>query len=572
MKKSRISSLFLVITILGINLSGCVNKMPITEIPLRLNPSATPDPSQEPVIQSRTDTEKEYPTLLSEFAGMPTAALETYSGESVALKEMPATAPGMNPSYQPTLVVPNGQPYWDNYFKNYGVNPFIDTEDDHFSTFALDVDTGSYSIARRYLKDGHVPEPDAVRVEEFVNSFDQGYPIPSAERTFSITLDAGPSPFTENDKYDLMRVGIQGYSIPDEERKDVALTFVIDVSGSMNLEDRLELVKKSLKILLDQLRDRDSVSIVVYGTEARVVLEPTSGDEKDTILDAIMSLHPEGATNAEGGLILGYMMAQESYKPKQINRVILCSDGVANVGNTGADEILEKIHRYAREGITLTTLGFGMGNYNDVLMEQLADKGDGFYAYIDTLSEAKRLFVDNLTSTLQVIAMNAKIQVDFNPRAVARYRLVGFENRAVADDDFRNDKVDAGEIGAGHAVTALYEIKFQSEYIGDVASVHLRWEDPQTHHVSELVQTMHRNDVSTTFEDTSLYFQWDAVVSEFAEIMRDSYWAKGSDMSMIYKEAKEISQKYPSDPTRHELVELVRLAMKIDAEEHFLSD
>ncbi len=278
----------------------------------------------------------------------------------------------------------------------------------------------------------------------------------------------------------IVRFGIQGYQVSEEDRKPASLTFVIDISGSMEMENRLGLVKQSLQLLVDRLRPSDTVAIVVYGSDAYVVLNPTSGEDRNRILEAIYSLHTEGATNAEAGLRLGYQLAYQAFRPGAINRVILCSDGVANVGVTGPDAILEEIRGYTETGITLTTVGFGMGNFNDVLMEQLADKGDGNYAYVDTLDEARRLFVDNLTSTLQVIAKDAKVQVDFNKEVVARYRLIGYENRAVADQDFRNDTVDAGEIGAGHHVTALYAVILNPGAQGRLATVQLRWQDPQS--------------------------------------------------------------------------------------------
>ncbi|MEJ2736647.1 MAG: von Willebrand factor type A domain-containing protein, partial [Anaerolineae bacterium] len=384
-----------------------------------------------------------------------------------------ALAPGAEP--MPPAEQPDAM-----FFEDYGVNPFIDTEDDHLSTFALDVDTGSYTIARRYVQDGNLPPEDAVRVEEFVNYFEAGYDYPPQGQAFAIHVDGAPFPYSETERYQMMRVGIQGYAIPPDERKDVSLTFVIDVSGSMDRESRLELVKRALEMLVEQLRPSDSVGIVVYGSDARVVLESTSGAEARTILDAIYRLHPEGSTNAEAGLRLGYERANAAFNPGGINRVVLCSDGVANVGQTGPESIWDVISGYASEGITLTSVGFGMGNYNDVLMEQLADNGDGFYAYVDTLKEAERLFVHGLTGTLQSIAMDAKVQVDFDPAVVARYRLVGFENRAIADQDFRDDTVDAGEIGAGHSVTALYEVKLHPEAGGRIATVHLRWQDPDT--------------------------------------------------------------------------------------------
>ena len=450
------------------------------------------------------------------------------------------------------------------FFEEYGVNPFIDTEDDHLSTFALDVDTGSYTVARRYVQDGYLPPEEAVRVEEFVNYFDQGYKLPREGDAFAIHIDGAPFPFAEAERYEMLRIGIQGYAVPPEERKDVSLTFVIDVSGSMAMENRLGLVKRSLELLVEQLRPSDSVGIVVYGSEARVVLEPTSGEDQGTILRAIHRLQPEGATNAEGGLRLGYEQATRAFKPGAINRVILCSDGVANVGRTGPEAILEVISGYASEGITMTSVGFGMGNYNDVLMEQLADKGDGFYAYVDTLAEAQRLFVHGLTGTLQTIAMDAKVQVDFDPEAVTRYRLVGFENRAIADEQFRDDKVDAGEIGAGHSVTALYEVKLRPEAEGRIATVHLRWRDPDTAEVMELSQGFYTEDMAERFTDADPHFQCAVVVAEYAEVLGGSKWAVDNTLAGVLEEAERVAELVPEDEDMAEFVELVRQAARLE--------
>ncbi len=465
------------------------------------------------------------------------------------------------------LQPPNDEAYADTFFENYGVNPFIDTEDDHFSTFGLDVDTGSYTVARSYVDNGDLPPKDAIRVEEFVNYFRQDYDFPAAGQAFAIYLDGAPIPFAETERYEVMRVGIQGYAVSPEERKDVALTFVVDVSGSMDMENRLELVKKSLQLLVNQLRPTDSVSIVVYGTDARAILEPTSGEDQKAILDALRRLEPEGATNAEAGLLLAYKMARQAFKPDMINRVILCSDGVANLGDTGAKSILETIKEYAGEGITLTTVGFGMENYNDVLMEQLADQGDGFYAYVDTINEARRLFLDNLTSTLQVIATDAKVQVDFNPEVVARYRLIGFENRAIADEDFRDDTVDAGEIGAGHSVTALYEIKLHPDAAGKIATVFLRWADPDSGEVTELSRDFDSADLSEGFAEASPRFQWDVVVAECAEVLRESYWAQESSLSAVLTEAERVSPLISDDPDVVQFVEMVKTAVALKGAE-----
>lgn len=485
-----------------------------------------------------------------------------------AATEPPAATEAPANDYFPDASAPNSnQPHpqsnrepYDMFFKDYGVNPSIDTEDDNLSTFALDVDTGSYTVMRNYLSDGNLPPSDSVRVEEYVNYFDQGYPNPPTRQAFGIYVDGAPAPFTQSERYHMLRVGIQGYQVPEQERKDAALTFVIDVSGSMDMDNRLGLVKRSLELLVEQLRPSDSVSIVVYGSEARVVLDPTPGSAKGTILDAIYSLRPEGATNAEAGIRLGYKMAMRAYNPEGINRVILASDGVANVGETGPDAILEEVRGYVEEGVTLTTIGFGMDNYNDVLMEQLADNGDGFYAYVDDMREARRLFVDQITGTLQTIAMDAKVQVDFNPEIVMRYRLVGFENRAVADEDFRDNTVDAGEIGAGHSVTALYEIKLYPEAYGNLATVFMRWQDPDTRQVIELSQDFSVEELERDFEDADPYFQRAVIVAEYAEILKESYWAEESSLRHVYREAERVSELLPRDEDMSEFMELIRRA------------
>lgn len=451
----------------------------------------------------------------------------------------------------------------DNYFQDYGVNPFEDPLEDHLSTFSLDVDTASYTIARRYVMDGSIPPSDSVRVEEFINYFNPGYPT-SEDIAFAIYADGALSPFHTDGSY-ILRIGIQGYQVDETERKPASLTFVIDVSGSMEMENRLGLVKQSLQLLVDRLRPTDSVAIVVYGSQARLVLNPTSAEDKQLILDAIWGLQTEGATNAEAGLRLGYQIAYQAYRPGAINRVVLCSDGVANVGATGPEPILESIRSYADQGISLTSVGFGMGNFNDVLLEQLADNGDGFYAYVDDIDEAKRLFVDNLTSTLQVIALDAKVQVDFNPEVVNRYRLIGYENRAVADQDFRDNTVDAGELGAGHHATALYAIILKPGAQGRIATVQLRWQNPDTLQVTEINGNFNTWDLSPTFESTSPYYQLAVVVAQYAELLRQSPYVRGTSIGHILQYAVRLSGLIPDDADVSEFVTLVSRASQIQA-------
>lgn len=450
----------------------------------------------------------------------------------------------------------------DMFFQNYGVNPFIETTDDHLSTFALDVDTASYTLARKYVQDGNLPPADAIRVEEFVNYFKQDYALPNGT-AFGLYADGAPSPFHTDGTY-ILRVGVQGYSVPEWQRQSARLTFVIDVSGSMSQDGRLELVKQALQLLIDRLRPDDSVAIVAYSENAWVVLNPTAGSDRHSILSAVNSLYPQASTNAEAGLRLGYQLAEQMRQPGVVNRVILLSDGVANVGATGPEAILESIGWYAKEyGITLTSVGVGMGNFNDVLLEQLADKGDGHYVYVDDLDEARKLFVEDMVSTLQVIALDAKVQVDFNQDVVARYRLIGYENRAVADSDFRNDTVDAGEIGAGHTVTALYAVHFKPSANGRIATVQMRWKDPQSYAVAEINGNINTWDIALSFEQASPRYQLAVTVAQYAELLRHSPWAYGSSLGQVNGYARQLTGPLGEDPDVSEFARLTQRAMEL---------
>ena len=459
----------------------------------------------------------------------------------------------------------------DNFFTNYGINPFVEAATDPLSTFAADVDTASYAVARAYLNGGQLPPTAAIRTEEFLNSFDYHYPQPINGK-FAIHTDLAPSYFGDASTK-LMRIGIQGQEILDKNRKQANLTFVIDVSGSMNQENRLGLVKQSLKLLLDQLRPTDKVGIVVYGTTAHVVLEPIDLSNKALINSVIDTLRPEGSTNAEAGLQLAYAQANKTFKAGAINRVILCSDGVANVGDTGPEAILATIRARATSGITLTTLGFGMKGYNDTLLEQLANQGDGNYGYIDSLAEAKTLLVDQLTSTLQVIAKDAKIQVAFNPSLVDQYRLLGYENRDIADQDFRNDRVDAGEIGSNHSVTALYEVRFKPDASsGEVATITLRYKDvDENDAIKELSSTV-TTDAMQAFSNASGSFRLATAVAEFAEILRQSIFARTGKLSEVADLTRTAQTAYPTDTKIQEFLTLSLKAAQLQKPSTILSD
>lgn len=474
--------------------------------------------------------------------------------------EIQSATVGCNPLAHGGTTPPNGAPYDAMFFKHHGVNPFESTEDDNLSTFAVDIDDASYIMARTYLRDGHLPPEEAVRVEEFVNHFSYGY-NPPRHGAFELHVDGSDSPFGKN--YKLLRFGIKGRVVESENRKPAVLTFVIDVSGSMRRGDRLGLVKRSLRLLVDRLREDDEIGIVVYGSRGEEVLPHTSICNKNWIMDAIDRLTAGGSTYAEQGLVMGYEAAERNFKKGANNRVILCSDGVANVGRTGADDILKRIERGVKRGITLSSLGFGVENYNDVLLEKLGNRGNGYYAYIDNITEARKLFVDNLTGALEVVARDVKIQVEFDPDVVDRYRLIGFENRDVADEDFRDDTVDGGEIGSGHTCTALYEVRLKDRAHGEIGSIALRFKDPDTGETKEISRKIMSRMLDCEFFEQSPDFRLAAVAAEFGEVLRGSHWAKDSNLSNVLNYALELNGERGIDTEYIELIDLIAKASKL---------
>ena len=334
-------------------------------------------------------------------------------------------------------------------------NSVLLTREQPVSTFSIDVDTGSYANVRRFLTQGRLPPTDAVRTEELINYFDYAFPQPrDRAQPLALTTELAPTPW--NPHTQLLLVGLQGF-VP-AERPAANLVFLIDVSGSMDQPNKLPLLISAFKLLAGQLEARDRVSLVTYAGNAGVVLEPTAGDQRGRILGALEHLRAGGSTHGSAGIETAYRLAEQARLPEGINRVILATDGDFNVGTVNHEALIQLIEQQRAKGISLTTLGFGGGNYNDQLMEQLADKGNGNYAYIDTLQEARKVLVDELASTLETIAGDVKVQIEFNPAQVTEYRLIGYENRLLSREDFNNDRLDAGEVGAGHRVTALYEI------------------------------------------------------------------------------------------------------------------
>ena len=452
----------------------------------------------------------------------------------------------------PAATAPDGVTHVDP-----GTNPWVDPRQDGESTFALDVDTASYTIAQRYIADGARPDPASIRVEEWVNAFDQGYAPPRNE-TFAIVADGGPTPFTARGEV-LLRIGLQARSVAEQAREQAALTFVVDTSGSMAREERLELVKDALRILVTELDPDDRVAIVTFGDNAGIVLEPTPARSDRQILDAIDRLEPSGSTNLEAGLRMGYELARATLTENGIDRIVLASDGVANVGLTDPDSILETIRRDAAAGIELVSVGVGMGNFNDALLEQLANDGDGFYAYVNTIDEARRLFRDELTSTLETVALDARAQVTFDRGQVEAYRLVGYENRAIDDESFTDDTVDAGAIGAGHSVTALYALRLR-ENTGDgerLATIGVRWTDPDTSRPTEIRRDVRLDELARSFDRTDPYFRFDAIVAATAEALRESEFAQGVTLREVADVAAREEESLPASEEVHAFLELL---------------
>lgn len=515
--------------------------------------TSVPMPTQPMALSTQA------PSIAQESAAGAAAPLGDVAREPLFAPPPLDVVPTQPPAVPP--IDPNTDGVGDDsmYFKNFGVNPFVRTTTDNLSTFAMDVDTASYSLMRSYINGGQLPDPDSVRVEEYLNSFNYQYPAPETG-DFSIYTEAGPSPFG-GDGYELVQIGIQGRQVEVGARKPAALTFVIDISGSMARGDRLDTVKQALTLLVDEMKDDDTIAIAVYGSEARAVLDVTSASRKDEIIAAINALQSEGSTNVQAGLRVGFGLADEAYKPDGINMIILCSDGVANSGVTSPESLLDEYKSFLDQGIQLSTYGFGMGNFNDILMERLADGGDGTYAYIDSLDQAKRLFVQNLTGTLQTIARDAKIQVEFDPTVVDHYRLVGYENRDVADADFRNDAVDAGEVGAGHSVTALYEIKRVSGVDGKIATVHIRYQPADGGDVIETSSDLTTAAVRSAIDGTTPRFKLAAAVAFYAELLRHSQWTRSQSLESVVDLARVASAGLPNDADVAEFVQLISQAL-----------
>lgn len=445
------------------------------------------------------------------------------------------------------------------------------------STFSIDVDTGAYANVRRFLNDGRLPPQDAVRVEEMINYFDYEYATPNSRDTpFRVSTELAAAPW--NSQALLMRIGIKGFEIEAKDRPPANLVFLIDVSGSMDSPDKLPLLKNAFRMLADQLNSRDRVSMVVYAGNSGVVLDPTAGNQKYRIQEALARLSAGGSTNGASGIQQAYQLAHDTFVKGGINRVVLATDGDFNVGTVDFEALVDIVERERQTGVELTTLGFGTGNYNEQLMERLADAGNGNYAYIDTLSEARKVLVSQLSSTLFTIAKDVKIQVEFNPSQVLEYRLIGYENRMLAREDFNNDKVDAGEIGAGHRVTVLYEVVTvgskghldplrygakpdKAAGHGELANVRLRYKKPGSE-TSQLLEYPIRKDSVVADDKLSADFRFAASVAAFGQLLRGGKYLGEFSYGDVTKLARGALSE-DRDGYRREFLSLVDLARSL---------
>jgi len=460
-------------------------------------------------------------------------------------------------------------------------NPFLVAKENPLSTFSIDVDNASYSNLRRYLKDmNQLPPNGAVRLEEMINYFDYSYPQPKDQHPFSITTEIAVAPW--NKAHQLIHIGLQGKSLNYEELKPCNLVFLVDCSGSMSNENKLPLLKKSLKLLLAQLSDQDKISIVAYAGAAGLILPATRATEKDKILKALDKLESGGSTAGGAGIELAYKVAKENLIVGGNNRVILATDGDFNIGVSSTDQLIKLIEEKRKDDIYITLCGFGMGNYKDNRMEQIAQYGNGNYFYIDNIREAEKVFVREMRANMFTIAKDVKIQIEFNPNLVKAYRLIGYENRLLKKEDFDDDSKDAGELGAGHNVTAIYEIipvgsaskqvlknapdlKYQNASVGnnqtDLMTVKFRYKPIKSDQSILLEEILKKADVPTT-ESSSENFRFSAAVAGFGMLLRDSEFKGSADFDQIVQLAQG-AMGADANGDRAEFVQLARIAQRL---------
>lgn len=460
-------------------------------------------------------------------------------------------------------------------------NRFYEATQNPLSTFSIDVDAASYSNMRRFIKNGQKPPKDAVRIEELVNYFDYEYPEPKSEQPFEVITEISECPWQP--KHQLLHVGMQGKHIPTENLPASNLVFLIDVSGSMDVSNKLPLVQASIKLLTDQLREQDRVAMVVYAGAAGLVLPSTSGADKRKIKDALDQLKAGGSTAGGAGIKLAYEVARNNFIKGGNNRIILATDGDFNIGASSDADMVQLIEKERNSGVFLTVLGYGMGNYKDNKMQQLADKGNGNHAYIDDISEAKKVLVKEFGGTIFTIAKDVKLQIEFNPAKVQGYRLIGYENRVLNKEDFNDDKKDAGELGAGHTVTALYEIipvGVESEFMAKVddlkyqkgavkpagngkelCTIKLRYKKPDGEKSQLIEKPVIDNNMQ--LQKTSDNFRWSAAVAEFGMILRQSEF-KGDATYAHCKKLAESAKGKDENGYRREFIDMIDVMKSVD--------
>lgn len=531
-----------------------------TKEPVKVETEQNSKPKTENMVLNEADVQSQDDEVHGKIT-VTGSRIRGTSADGISVAMMPS------PAYAPE---PQDR---ENYkqFENQSVQSVLNNP---ISTFSIDVDTGSYANVRRMLNQGQIPRQDAVRVEEMINYFSYDYPTPDdAKEPFLASTELAPSPW--NPEAHLLHIGIKGYDKPASERPAANLVFLLDVSGSMNSADKLGLLKSSLKLLTKQLNAKDKVSIVVYAGAAGVVLEPTAGNNQAKIAEALDKLSAGGSTAGAAGIQLAYQLAEQNMVKDGINRILIATDGDFNVGTTNFEALKELVEEKRKKDISLTTLGFGTGNYNDHLMEQLADVGNGNYAYIDTIKEANKVLVNQINSTLFTIAKDVKIQVEFNPEVVSEYRLIGYENRKLNTEDFDNDKVDAGEIGAGHTVTAIYEIvlqgnkgwlsesRYQKNVVSknnqnEIAYLKVRYKQPEADD-SQLLQWPIMKSSIKSLDNVSDEFKFAASVAAFGQILREGTYLK----SFGYDDILTLARNSKGDDQfgyRGEFLQLVSLA------------
>ncbi|MFA4943230.1 MAG: von Willebrand factor type A domain-containing protein [Lentisphaeria bacterium] len=441
------------------------------------------------------------------------------------------------------------------------VRPFVATAADAFSTFGIDVDTAAYSQARRDLAAGRLPAPAAVRAEEFINAFDYGYAPPAGEQGFAIHAESAPSPFRPG--LELLKIGVKGAQLGRDHQQPAVLTLVVDGSGSMATPDRLGLVREALKLLLDRLRADDRVALVQFSDQPRLLLEPMPAAEKGRILAAVQAMQAGGPTHLENGLRLGYATAARGFVPGAANRVLLFTDGVANLGAADAASLLRAVADSRQQGIFLSVFGVGAGAYNDKLLEQFANQGDGTYTFLDSPAEARRALVEQFAATLFTIAKDVKIQVEFNPARVESWRQIGYDNRQLTREQFRDDTVDAGEVGAGQAATALYELVLKGSPREPLGVVRVRYREVASGAMHEIQQPLTGRERHPAFAKAPARFRLAAGVAEFAEQLRESPHVAGTGLAEVEAALRPVALELHLDGSVQELLRLVTTARRL---------